>query len=41
MLKQACPEGMLKQMQHDTFRVQHDISGRAKGFSEISEKIGG
>jgi len=24
MLKQACPEEMLKQVQHDTFRVQHD-----------------
>jgi len=24
MPKQACPEEMLKQVQHDTFRVRHD-----------------
>jgi len=25
MLKQACPEEILNQVQNDTFRVQHDI----------------
>jgi len=25
MLKQACPEEILKQVQNDTFRVQHDM----------------
>jgi hypothetical protein len=25
MLKQACPEEILNQVQNDTFRVQHDL----------------
>ncbi|MDI6744015.1 MAG: threonine-phosphate decarboxylase CobD [Thermodesulfovibrionales bacterium] len=28
MLKQACPEEILNQVQNDTFRVQHDKTGR-------------
>jgi hypothetical protein len=41
MLKQACPEEILNQVQNDTFRVQHDTSiwacnDNVKAFSALS-----
>jgi hypothetical protein len=36
MLKQACPEEILNQVQNDTFRVQHDIFHQFTNYDTVS-----